>query len=141
MRGSLLSQLTQRIPFEVPSSLVEREMDRRVEEFVRRLMDQGIDPRKAGMDWTEFRNAQKAPAQEGVGSAIALDQIARRDKIVVDGEAVNAEIGRMAEMLQRTPDAVRAQLEKEGGLPRLIMGMRREKAVEHALGKARVVQA
>ncbi|MDO8793178.1 MAG: trigger factor, partial [Vicinamibacterales bacterium] len=33
VRNSLLSQLAQRIPFELPGSLVEREMDRRVEEF------------------------------------------------------------------------------------------------------------
>lgn len=140
VRGALLAELTKRIPFELPSSLVEREMDRRVEEFMRRLMDQGIDPRKAGMDWNEFRNAQRAAAQEAVGSAIALDQLARREQITVDADAVTAEIGRMADALQRTPDAVRAQLEKEGGLPRLVTGMRRERALEHALGQARVAR-
>lgn len=140
VRGGLLAELAKRIPFELPSSLVEREMDRRVEEFMRRLMDQGLDPRKAGMDWNEFRNAQRAPAQEAVGSAIALDQVARRDQITVDGDAVTAEIGRMAEALQRTPEAVRAQLEKEGGLPRLVTGMRRERALEHALAQARVTK-
>ncbi len=141
VRNALLAQLTTRIPFDLPESLVEREMDRRVEEFVRRLMDQGIDPRKAGMDWTEFRTAQRDPARDAVGSAIALDQLARRDELTVDAEAVTGEIARMAEALQRTPDAVRAQLEKEGGLPRLIMGMRREKALQHALGKVTVAQA
>ncbi|MGE0392721.1 MAG: trigger factor [Vicinamibacterales bacterium] len=140
VRGGLLAELSKRIPFELPSSLVEREMDRRVEEFMRRLMDQGIDPRKAGMDWNEFRNAQRTAAQEAVGSAIALDQLARREQIAVDADAVTAEIGRMAEALQRTPDAVRAQLEKEGGLPRLVTGMRRERALEHALGQARVTR-
>jgi trigger factor len=140
VRGGLLAELAKRIPFELPSSLVEREMDRRVEEFMRRLMDQGLDPRKAGMDWNEFRNAQRQPAQEAVGSAIALDQLARREQITVDGDAVTAEIGRMAEALQRTPEAVRAQLEKEGGLPRLVTGMRRERALEHALGQARVTK-
>ena len=58
------SQLTQRIPFEVPSSLVEREMDRRVEEFVRRLMDQGIDPRKV-LGRADFRCA-RADTSEAV---------------------------------------------------------------------------
>jgi trigger factor len=141
VRGGLLAELAKRIPFELPSSLVEREMDRRVEEFMRRLMDQGIDPRKAGMDWNEFRNAQRTPAQEAVGSAIALDQLARREQIAVNGDAVSAEIGRMAESLQRTPDAVRAQLEKEGGLPRLVTGMRRERALEHALAQAGVTKS
>ena len=141
VRSALLGELAKRIPFELPSSLVEREMDRRVEEFMRRLMEQGIDPRKAGMDWNEFRNAQRQPAQEAVASAIALDQVARRDQIVVDDEAVSAEIGRMAEGMQRTVEAVRAQLEKEGSIPRLVTGMRRERALEHALTQARVSKA
>jgi len=140
VRGGLLGELARRIPFELPSSLVEREMDRRVEEFMRRLMDQGIDPRKAGMDWNEFRNAQRQPAQEAVGSAISLDQLARREQIAVDADAIAAEIARMAEALQRTPEAVRAQLEKEGGLPRLVTGMRRERALEHALSQATVTK-
>ena len=141
VRSALLTQLAQRIPFELPTSLVEREMDRRLEEFARRLMDQGIDPMKAGMDWTEFRNSQRQPAQDAVGSAIALDQLARRDQISVDADAVSTEITRMAEALQRTPEAVRAQLEKEGGIPRLITGIRRERALEHALGQARIATA
>ncbi len=134
VRNSLLSQLAQRIPFELPVSLVEREMDRRVEEFARRLMEQGVDPRKAGMDWNEFRESQRQAARDAVGSAIALDQLARRDQVTVEPDAVTAEMARMAEALQRTPEAVQAQLMKEGGLPRLVMGMRREKTVEHALG-------
>ena len=134
VRNSLLSQLAQRIPFELPGSLVEREMDRRVEEFARRLMEQGVDPRQAGMDWNEFRESQRQAARDAVGSAIALDQLARRDQVTVESDAVTAEMARMSEALQRTPEAVQAQLMKEGGLPRLVMGMRREKTVEHALG-------
>ena len=134
VRNSLLSQLAQRIPFELPVSLVEREMDRRVEEFARRLMEQGVDPRQAGMDWNEFRESQRQAARDAVGSAIALDQLARRDQVTVESDAVTAEMARMSEALQRTPEAVQAQLMKDGGLPRLVMGMRREKTVEHALG-------
>ena len=134
VRNSLLSQLAQRIPFELPGSLVEREMDRRVEEFARRLMEQGVDPRQAGMDWNEFRESQRQAARDAVGSAIALDQLARRDQVTVESDAVTAEMARMSEALQRTPEAVQAQLMKDGGRPRLVMGMRREKTVEHALG-------
>lgn len=117
VRNSLLSQLAQRIPFELPVSLVEREMDRRVEEFARRLMEQGVDPRQAGMDWNEFREAQRQAARDAVGSAIALDQLARRDQVTVESDAVTAEMARMSEALQRTPEAVQAQLMKEGDSP------------------------
>src|SRR5439155_15923181 len=45
VRAELMKQLAARVPFEVPASMVEREIDRRLEDFARRLMDQNVDPR------------------------------------------------------------------------------------------------
>ena len=42
VRGELLQQLASRVTFDVPASLLDREIDRRVEDFVRRLMDQQL---------------------------------------------------------------------------------------------------
>ena len=79
VRQDVLKQLASRVPFPVPASLVEREIDRRLEDFARRLVDQRIDPRQANIDWNAFREGQRAPATEAVGSAIVLDEIAKRD--------------------------------------------------------------
>ena len=48
------------------------------------------------------------------------------------------EIERFAERAGRTPAALRAQLEKEGGVARLGAGLRREKAVDLALSRATI---
>ena len=55
-------------------------MDRRLEEFARQLMQQNVDPRQAGIDWAQFREAQREPARAAVASALALDEIARREE-------------------------------------------------------------
>jgi len=136
VRGDLLKQLAERISFELPGSMVEREIDRRLEEFVRQLMQQNVDPRQAGIDWAQFREAQREPARSAVASALVLDAIARREGITVPSEDVDKEIERFAMGAGRTPAALRAQLEKEGGLPRLVTGLRREKAVDLALSRA-----
>jgi hypothetical protein len=47
-------------------------------------------------------------------------------------------VARYAERTGRTPAAVRAALEKEGGLSRVSAGLRREKAVEFVLGRATI---
>jgi trigger factor len=138
-RGDLLKQLADRITFELPPSMVEREMDRRMEEFVRQLMAQKIDPREAGIDWAQFRESQRAAARDGVASALVLDEIARREQITVGAEDVDKEIERFALQAGRTPAALRAQLEKEGGISRLQAGLRREKAVDLALSRAKMV--
>jgi len=136
VRTAVLKQLADRITFELPPSMVEREIERRLEEFVRQLMQQNVDPREAGIDWAQFREAQREPARAAVASALALDEIARRDGITVADEDVDKEIERFALGAGRTPAALRAQLEKEGGLSRLVTGLRREKAVDLALSRA-----
>ena len=138
VRGDLMKQLAARVPFEIPASLVEREMDRRIEEFARRLMDQNIDPRQAGIDWDAFRDSQRDAAREAVAGAIALDEVAHRERLEVTAEEIDGEIGRYAEQTGRTPAAVRARLEKEGGLSRIAAGLRREKSIDFLMARATI---
>jgi len=133
MRSELLKQLAERVPFDVPASLLDREIDRRVEEFVRRLIEQQIDPMRTNINWEEFRERQKEAAAESVKSALVLDEVARRENISATDQELDAEITRYAERSGRTPAAVRARLEKEGGLSRLYTGLRREKAMSFLL--------
>ena len=136
VRADLLTQLAQRVGFDLPASLVERESDRRLEEFARQLMAQKVDPQQAGIDWAQFREAQREPARTAVASALVLDEIARREQITVAPEDVDKEIEQFAARAGRTPAALRAQLEKEGGISRLYAGLRREKAVDLAMSRA-----
>ena len=137
-RSELMKQLATRVPFEVPASMINREIDRRLEDFARRLMDQNVDPRQAGIDWNAFRESQREVSREAVAAALVLDEITRREKLDVSDAEVEAEVVKYAERTGRTPAAVRAALEKEGGLSRIYSGLRREKAVEFVLGRAAV---
>ncbi len=137
-RSDLMRQLGKRITFELPGSLVEREIDRRLEEMARQLMAQKIDPRQAGIDWGQFREAQREPAREAVASTLVLDEIARREQITVAAEDVDKEIEQFATRAGLTPAALRAQMEKEGGIARLSAGLRREKAVDLARSRAKI---
>jgi len=138
LRTDVLKQLSERVTFDLPPSLVEREMDRRIEEFASRLMQQNVDPRQAGIDWGQFRESQRDPARASVASALALDEIARREGLTISAEDVDKEIERFAVRAGRTPAALRAQLEKEGSVARLATGLRREKAVDLVLSRARI---
>jgi trigger factor len=141
VRGDLLADLAKRVPFAMPDALIEQELDRRVEEFARRLVEQQVDPRKAGIDWNEFRTAQREAAIESVKAMVVLDEIARREPVSVGDEELAQEIARFAERSGRTPEAVRAQLEKDHGLARLRGGLRREKTVDLLLANAAITAA
>ena len=129
------------MPFEIPASLVQRELDRRIEDFAGRLTDQKIDPRQAGIDWEAFRESQRQVAREAVAGALYLDEVARREGLDVSDAELEREIAGYAERSGRTPAAVRAALEKEGGLSRMRAGLRREKAIDFLMGRATLLEA
>jgi len=138
MRHELLQELSRRVKV-APDVLIDQEIDRRLEEFVRRLMDQGIDPMKANVDWREFRERQRDAATGTVKSTLILDEIASREAIDASEEDVAAEIERFAERAGQTPAAVRARLEKDEALDRIRAGVRREKTMTWLIGKANII--
>jgi trigger factor len=140
LRGSLLKELAARVSVDIPDSLVERELDRRTEEFARRLMDQKIDPRRANIDWDQFRDSQRDASRESVKSALVLDEISRRENVTVSDEEIDKDVAQYAERTGLTPAAVRARLEKEGALSRIAAGLRREKTIDHVLSQAQVTR-
>ena len=141
LRQDLLKAIGARVTFEVPEVLVERELNRRTEEFVRSLFEQGVDPRKAGIDWEAFRNDQRETAVDAVKATLVLDEVARREQLAVSDEDLDREVSGFAERTGRTPAAVRAQLEKDQDLERVRAGMRRERSVEFLLSRVTIAGA
>lgn len=141
VRADLLKQIAAWITFEVPEALIERELDRRMEEFARRLIEQHIDPRQASIDWAAFRQGQREAAREAVAGALVLDEVARREALTVTEAEIEAELARYAARTGRTAAAVRARLEQEGGIGRLAAGLRREKAVDFLRSRATIVDS
>jgi trigger factor len=141
LRGDLLTDLAKRVPFTLPDVLVERELDRRVEELARRMVEQHMDPRTAGVDWNELRNSQREAATESVKATLVLDEAARREAIEVSDEDLDAEVNRFAERSGRSAAAVRAHIEQDNGLARLRSGLRREKTMDFLLSNASITTA
>lgn len=141
VRSDLVRQLAARVTGDVPDALVTRELDRRVEHFAQHLVGQGVDPRTAEIDWHAFREDQRAAAAESVRGTLVLDEIARREAIGVDDADLARELERYAGESGRTVAAVRAMLEKEGGLARLAAGLRRDKTIDFLLSRVTMIEA
>ena len=141
MRQQLLEQLAARMTGEVPEGMVAREVDRRVEEFVRRLSDQGVDPRQAAINWEEFRTQQQDPAVATVKSVLVLDAISAQENLEVSEEELDADITGYATRAGRTLAEVKRQLAQQDQLESIRTGLLREKAVSHAMARATIVGA
>ena len=141
VRRDLLRQLASRLTAEVPDALVEREIARRLEQVAAAMAQQGMDPRTANVDWNALREEQREPALEAVRASLVLDEVARREDVGIGDDDVEQEVARHAERLGQTPAAVRARLDRDGGVDRLAESLRREKAIDLLLSRATIVTA
>jgi trigger factor len=129
-KDKLVAELVKRNEFEVPESLVERQIDLRLERGLRALASQGMkmeDMKK--MDLPRLRAGQRDQAVQDVKSSLLLDRIAEMEKIEVGDEELNQEVESLARQTKQTPEAVRARLTQDGGLDRIRNRIRSEKTL------------
>jgi trigger factor len=138
VKNALLQALAEKAAFEVPEALVERHMNVRTENAARGLAYQGIDPTRIGMDWKQYRDAQREDSLQAAKADILLDEIARREGIDALEAEVEAELARYAQRAKKSPESLRAQMEKEGDLPALRARIREEKTLDLLKANARL---
>ena len=129
-KDKLVAELVKRNEFEVPESLVERQIDLRLERGLRALAAQGMkmeDMKK--MDLPRLRMGQREQALQDVKSSLLLERIAELEKITVSDDELNQEVEALAKQTKQTPEAVRARLTQDGGLDRIRNRIRSEKAL------------
>jgi trigger factor len=130
-KDKLVAELVKRNDFEVPESLVERQIDLRLERGLRALASQGMkmeDMKK--MDLPRLRAGQRDQAVQDVKSSLLLERVADLEKIEVGDEELNHEVESLAQQTKQTPDAVRARLTQDGGLDRIRNRIRSEKTLD-----------
>ncbi len=130
-KDKLVNELVRRNDFEVPESLIDRQIDLRLERGLRALAAQGMkmeDMKK--MDLPRLRAGQREQALQDVKSTLLLDRIADLEKIRVSDNELNREIESLAQQSKQTPEALRARLTQDGGLDRIRMRIRSEKTLD-----------
>jgi trigger factor len=130
-KDKLVTELVKRNEFEVPESLVDRQIDLRLERGLRALAAQGMkmeDLKK--MDLPRLRAGQRDQAVQDVKSSLLLERVAELEKIEVGEDEVNHEIQALAKQSKQTPEAVRARLTQDGGLDRIRNRIRSEKTLD-----------
>ena len=138
VKGALIEALVGQADFEVPDALVEHHMNARTEGTVRDLALQGIDPGKVGVDWKQYRDAQREDSVKAAKADILLGEIARREDLVASDAEVDAELARFAERTKKSKEAVLRQMEKGGGLAQLRGRIREEKTLDLLKANARL---
>ncbi len=130
-KDKLVAELVKRNEFEVPESLVERQIDLRLERGLRALAAQGMkmeDMKK--MDLPRLRAGQHDQALQDVKSSLLLDRVAELEKIDVSDDELNHELEALALQSKQSLEAVRSRLTQDGGLDRIRNRIRSEKTLD-----------
>jgi trigger factor len=127
-KDKLFAALTEKYTFPVPESLVQDQIDQRLDRGLRALAAQGMNPEQMRkLDFARLRAAQRDSATAEVKTMVLLDRIAHEENITVSDEEFEREL-QLAAIQSREPiDALKARLTDDGGLARIREQLRREK--------------
>lgn len=140
MREKLLEWLEDNNQFELPESLVERQLQIRVQRLIRDLSRQGINPQRLDVDWSKIREDQQQQAVRDVKGSLILEYISDQENVAVSDEEIQAEIEKIAAETNRPIEKVREVLSRDSGLERLRGQIRNKKTLDLLQEKAHVSQ-
>jgi trigger factor len=129
-KDKLIEELVAKHDFPVPRSMVEHQIDLRLERGLRALAAQGMkteDMRR--MDFGRLRAGQQEFATKEVKSSVLLAKIAIKENIQVSNEELESEIEAMAAQMQQPVEQVKKRLAEDNAVERLRDRMRSEKAL------------
>jgi len=128
-KQQLVDKLVDAHDFPVPEVYIDRQVEINVENQLRTLAAQGIDPRGIKLDWAKVRETQKDKAARDVKASLLLDKIAEREAIGATQEEIDREVQKIARQQREAVAAVRAKLQKDGAIGRIAGHIRTEKTL------------
>lgn len=127
-QNRLTDALVAHYQFPVPESLVQNQIDTRLDRGLRALAAQGMrteDMRK--LDFTRLREGQRESAVAEVKASLILDKIAAAENVQISDEELEHELQIISVQTREPLDSLRTRLTNEGALARIREQLRREK--------------
>jgi trigger factor len=138
VRQSVIDKVLLENPIPLPDVLVDSETRHRLEDMVRLMVQQGVDPRSAEVDWKALRQRQEDPARKSVHARLVLDAVARAEGIEVGDDELSERLRKEAERIGETEPKLRARLEKHDGLEAFKIQVVREKSLDFLVSVANI---
>jgi len=135
-REELLSKIVDAHTFDIPSGMVDRELQTMARQQAMRITRQGGDVKS--FDISKFREENRALAEKRVKGLLILEAIAEKEKLEVSEQEVSSSLAAMARTSGQSVDAVKKYYESlDGGLDNLRSSLRQEKTLALLLSRAK----
>lgn len=132
-KNSLMKKLVEMHAFDVPESMVDRELHIMIDRLQERVQQK--------LDHEALHKEYESTAKERVKGTFILNAIAEAEKLEVTEQEIDEEIGRLAQRAKVSlQEAKRAIHQQEGSLEGLKARIREEKALNRVYSQAQFVE-
>jgi trigger factor len=135
-KDKIIDKLVDTNDFPVPEVFIDRQIENRVQQRLRSLEAEGVDPKSFKLDWDKVKAAQKDAALREVKASMILGKVAERESIVATNEEVDRELDRIARQEKQPVAMMRRKLTENGELSRIASHIQTQKTLnflfEHA---------
>lgn len=136
-KNKIIDKLVEAHEFPVPEVFVDRQIQNRVEQSLRSMAAEGVDPRSIKLDWAKVKEAQHDKAVREVKASLLLTKISERESIHATREEVDKEVERAARQNREPVAATQMKFEKDGTLGRIANHIQTEKTLNFLFEHAR----
>jgi trigger factor len=136
-KNRIVDSLVDSHEFPVPQTFVERQVRNRLEQSLRAMAGEGVDPREADIDWPKVMETQKDKAVREVKASLLLSKIAAQESIHATRDEVDKEIERIARQQREPIAATQMRLEKDGSISRIANHIQTAKTLNFLFEHAR----
>lgn len=138
VRRDVMKQLVEGHRFDVPGSLVEREVEESVHRLQQRL-PKGVSLEQANMDPGKLRQEIEPAARDKVKGRFILQAIADQEKILMEKEDIDKAMEETAKELKMSADDVRRMiLSQDGSIEVFKARLTEDKALDWVVSKAEI---
>lgn len=127
------------VKIDIPSGMIETEIDNMTKEIEQRLMYQGMKLEQylqmLGKTMEDFRKEYEEQATTSVKNRLVLEAIIKEEKIEPDNEKVEAKVKEMAELYGKKEEELK---QNEGFMKYIEESMKNEKVVEFLVENAKI---
>ena len=136
-KNKIVDKLVDAHDFAVPEIFVERQVKNRLEQTLRAMAAEGVDPRSIKLDWNKVKEDQREKALREVKASMLLSKISGREAIAATRDEVDREVERVARQQKEPVAAVHMKFEKDGTLDRIASHIQTDKTLSFLFEQAR----
>jgi trigger factor len=139
LHEAIVARLVEANPFELPPGMVEAETDTLIADVQRQLRQQQGETAPLEII-EEVRQQLREQAITRIKRELLIDEIAKREGIVVDDNEVEADLKRLAERTDQRLEYIRRQMEQAGALGSMRHNMLADKVLDFVAGRCTVTE-